>query len=151
MCIRDRYLDARAAKKWLNSNDIDDSNIILYGESLGTAISIDLAKDFNFAGIILESPFTSMVDLAKIYYPYLPVSILLKDRYNSLDKMKDINSPILIMHGKKDKIVPYDMGVKIFETAKEPKYKYFNDYDDHMMEFNDNLINSIDNFLKRIN
>ena len=92
-----------------------------------------------------------MVDLAKIYYPYLPVSILLKDRYNSLDKMKDINSPILIMHGKKDKIVPYDMGVKIFETAKEPKYKYFNDYDDHMMEFNDNLINSIDNFLKRIN
>ena len=145
------YLDARAAKKWLNSNGIDDNNIILYGESLGTAISIDLAKDFNFAGIILESPFTSMVDLAKIYYPYLPVSILLKDRYNSLDKMKNINSPILVMHGKKDKIVPYNMGVKIFETAKEPKYKYFNDYDDHMMEFNDNLINSVDNFIKRTN
>tara|TARA_A100001011_G_scaffold88349_1_gene92757 strand:- start:4272 stop:5069 length:798 start_codon:yes stop_codon:yes gene_type:complete len=145
------YFDARAAKKWLNSNGVEDHDLILYGESLGTAISIDLAKDFDFAGIILESPFTSMVDLAKIYYPYLPVNIMLKDRYDSINKIKYINSPILIMHGMKDKIVPYDMGIKIFEIANNPKYKYFNDYDDHMMEFNKNLINSIDNFIKSLN
>ena len=145
------YIDARAAKNWLNSNGVEDKDIILFGESLGTAVSIDLAKDFNFAGIILESPFTSMVDLAKIYYPYLPTSILLKDRYESIDKLKNINSPILVMHGKKDKIVPFKMGVEIYNSIQSPKYKYFSDFDDHMMEFNKNLINSLNNYIKSLN
>ena len=91
-----------------------------------------------------------MVDLAKIYYPYLPVSILLKDRYNSLDKMKDINSPILIMHGKKDNIVPQKMGLELFENANNPKFSYFPDNDDHMMEYNDELLLKIKNFINKL-
>ena len=59
------YKDARAAKYWLNLNNISDQNIIVYGESLGTAVAIDLAKDHKFAGIILESPFTSMLKLSE--------------------------------------------------------------------------------------
>ena len=78
------YDDALAAKKWLNSKKIEDKNIILYGESLGTAIALNLAKDYSFSGVILESPFTSMEILAKSYYPYLPVKYLLKDKYLSL-------------------------------------------------------------------
>ena len=90
------YKDARAVKYWLNLNNIKDSEIILYGESLGTAVAVDLAKEFNFSGIILESPFTSMVKLAKKYYPYLPVKLVLKDKYETIRKLDQINSPILI-------------------------------------------------------
>jgi len=144
------YKDARAVKYWLNLNNIQDSEIILFGESLGTAIAVDLAKEFDFSGIILESPFTSMVELAKKYYPYLPVKLVLKDKYETIRKLDKINSPILIMHGGKDTIVPFEMGLKIYETANSPKYKYFNDQDDHMMDYNEDLVQSIRNFIKTI-
>ena len=144
------YKDARAVKYWLNLNSINDSEIILYGESLGTAIAVDLAKEFNFSGIILESPFTSMVDAGKFYYPYLPVSLLLKDRYETIKKLKNIKSPILVMHGKKDKIVPFHMGQQVFEKANEPKFSYFPDNDDHMMEYNEELLSKIKNFINKL-
>ena len=145
------YKDARAVKYWLNLNNIKDSEIILYGESLGTAIAVDLAKEFNFSGIILESPFTSMVELAKKYYPYLPVKLVLKDKYETIKKLDQINSPILIMHGKSDKLVPFWMGEKLFNMANEPKYSFFPEYDDHMMEYNKDLVNSLNQFIKSLN
>ena len=70
---------AEAAKNWLNSKNIKDSSIVLYGESLGTAVAVDLASSNKFAGVILESPFTSMEILAQKYYPYLPAKYILKD------------------------------------------------------------------------
>ena len=145
------YKDARAVKYWLNLNNIQDNEIILYGESLGTAIAVDLAKEFDFSGIILESPFTSMQKLAKIYYPYLPIKLLLKDKYKTDEKMQNINSSILIMHGKKDKIVPFFMGEKIFDLAKNPKHSFFVDYDDHMMGYSNSLLDSLDKFIKSLN
>ena len=131
--------------------NVPDKKIVLYGESLGTAIAIDIAKDHDFKGIILESPFTSMVSLAKKYYPYLPVSILLKDRYETLKKINKVNSPILVMHGKNDKIVPFEMGETIFEYSNEPKFSYFIENDDHMMDFNLDLVKSIELFLEGLN
>ena len=148
---RGLYKDARAVKYFLNLQNIPDKNILLYGESLGTAVAIDLAKDHSFSGIILESPFTSMVTLAKKYYPYLPVSILLKDRYESIKKLNLIKSPILIMHGKKDKIVPFVMGETIFKYSNEPKYFFYNETDDHMMDFNENLVSAINKFILSLN
>ena len=145
------YKDSNAAKKWLNENGINDKNIILYGESLGTAVAVDLASKNNFAGIILESPFTSMIKLAKKYYPYLPVTILLKDKYESENKLKKINAPILIMHGKKDTIVPFEMGEEMFNKSNSPKFKYFNEVDDHMMDYNTELISSIKDFIQSLN
>ena len=145
------YKDSNAAKKWLNENGINDKNIILYGESLGTAVAVDLASKNNFAGIILESPFTSMIKLAKKYYPYLPVTILLKDKYESENKLKKINAPILIMHGKKDTIVPFEMGEEMFNKSNNPKFKYFNEVDDHMMDYNKELISSIKDFIQSLN
>ena len=135
----------------LNLNNINDQNIVLYGESLGTAIAIDLSKDYKFAGVVLESPFTSMIDLAQRYYPFFPVRFLLKDKYESIKKMKYLNSPILVLHGKKDNIVPFSMGEKIFNIANNPKFKYFTDFDDHMMNFDDQLINEIDLFINKLN
>ena len=145
------YKDAKAAKLWLNNRNISDEQLILYGESLGTAIAINLAKENKFAGIILESPFTSMTELAKKYYPYLPVNLILKDKFDSIKKINLIESPILIMHGKQDKIVPFNMGLKIYNSSNNPKFNYFNDNDDHMMEFDENMINTLKNFIKFIN
>ena len=98
----------------------------------------------------MESPFTSIADAAKIYYPYLPINLLLKDRYDSKIKIKKINSPILIMHGKKDNIVPQIMGLELFEKANDPKFSYFPDNDDHMMEYNEELLSKIKNFINKL-
>ena len=145
------YEDARSAVKWLKSKGVDEKNIIIYGESLGTGVAIEIAQNKNFAGVILESPFTSMIDAGKEKYPFLPVKFLLKDKYESKKKIKNIISPILIMHGKVDNIVSFNMGKKMYDLAKEPKYSYFSEYDDHMMEFNENLLNTLKGFIKGLN
>jgi len=144
------YHDAEEAVRWLNVQGLDNKDIILYGESLGTGIATELASKNNFGGIILESPFTSMADTAKIYYPYLPVNLLLKDKYDSKSKITDIKIPILIMHGKMDNIVPQKMGLELFERANNPKYSYFPVDDDHMMEYNNQLLNRIKLFVSKI-
>ena len=143
------YEDAEAAIKWLNEKKVENNQIILYGESLGSGVAVEIGKKNNFNGIILESPFTSVENSAKIYYPYLPVKFILKDRYDSINKIDKIRTPILIMHGKKDDIIPFSMGEELFEKANEPKYSYFTSDDVHMMEFNDQLINSIKNFIEK--
>jgi len=145
------YKDARSAVKWLINEGTIEENIIIYGESLGTGVATEIAQNINFAGVILESPFTSMVAAGKSKYPIFPINLLLKDKYESDKKIKNIKSPILIMHGEVDKIVPFWMGKKMFELANEPKYSYFSKYDDHMMEFNKDLINSINLFIKSLN
>jgi len=145
------YQDARSAVNWLIKQGVIEENIIIYGESLGTGVATEIAQDRNFAGVILESPFTSMVAAGKSKYPIFPIRLLLKDRYESDKKIKNINSPVLIMHGEEDKIVPFWMGEKMFKLANEPKYSYFSKYDDHMMDFNNELINSIKLFIKSLN
>ena len=144
------YHDAKEAVKWLNNRGVNNKNIILYGESLGTGVATELGKRNIFGGIILESPFTSIAKAAKIYYPYLPINLLLKDRYDSIKKIQSITTPILIMHGKKDNIIPQNMGLELFEKANEPKFNYFPKNDDHMMEYNDELLKNIKLFISKI-
>jgi len=144
------YRDADESVKWLNNQGVISKNIILYGESLGTGVATELGTSNAFGGIILESPFTSIANAAKIYYPYLPVSIILKDRYDSIGKIKNINTPIFIMHGKMDNIVPQQMGLELFEKANNPKYSYFPEDDDHMMNYNKKLLNKIKLFINKI-
>jgi fermentation-respiration switch protein FrsA (DUF1100 family) len=144
------YRDADESVKWLNNQGVISKNIILYGESLGTGVATELGTSNVFGGIILESPFTSIANAAKIYYPYLPVSIILKDRYDSIGKIKNINTPIFIMHGKMDNIVPQQMGLELFEKANNPKYSYFPEDDDHMMNYNKQLLNEIKLFINKI-
>ena len=66
-------------------------------------------------------------------------------------KIKNLKSPLLVMHGKKDKIVPFYMGEKIFDMANNPKFNYFTEMDDHMMDYDENLINEIDLFIRTLN
>ena len=145
------YEDGKGAINWLAKKGVNEKNLILYGESLGTGVATHLAQKKNYAGIILETPFTSMIDAAKIFYPYIPVNLLLKDKFENYKKVKNINSPNLVMHGEVDQIVPFSMGKKIYEIANEPKYSYFTKYDNHMMEFDERLVNAIKSFIESLN
>ena len=145
------YLDGESAIQWLLDKGLKEEDIIIYGESLGTGVATHLAQNKNYAGIILETPFTSMVDAAKNFYPYVPVNLLLKDKFRNEDKVRNIYSPILVMHGEADQIVPFEMGKRIFEIANEPKYSYFTKYDDHMMEYDFDLVNSLNSFFESLN
>ena len=143
------YKDAEAAIKWLKDQKVRNNQIILYGESLGSGVAVEIGKRNKYNSIILESPFTSIENSAKIYYPYLPVRLLLKDRYDSISKIKMIDYPVLIMHGKKDDVTPFSMGKELFEKANNPKHSYFTSDDDHMMEFNSELLNKIKDFIQK--
>ena len=145
------YEDAKSALRWLANKGVKEESIIIYGESLGTGVATEIAQNKNFAGVILETPFTSMVNVGKTKYPFFPVSFLLKDKYESDKKIKNIKSPILIMHGEVDKLVPFWMGKKLYSLANEPKYSYFSKYDDHMMEYNEKLLNELKKFIYSLN
>jgi len=145
------YKDGKSAIDWLIEKGVSEKNLILYGESLGTGVATHLAQNRNFSGLILETPFTSMIDAAKNFYPYIPVKLLLKDKFENYKKIKNINSPILVMHGEADQIVPFSMGKKIYEMANEPKYSYFTNYDNHMMEYDENLVLALKSFIKSLN
>ncbi len=145
------YEDGKSAIDWLIKKGVSEKNLILYGESLGTGVATHLAQNKNFAGVILETPFTSMIDAAKKFYPYIPVKLLLKDKFENYKKIKNINLPILIMHGEVDQLVPFSMGKKIYEIANEPKYSYFTKYDNHMMEYDENLVLALKSFIKSLN
>ena len=145
------YEDARSAVRWLKNKGVVEKNIIIYGESLGTGAAVEIAQNNDFAGVILESPFTSMIDVGKTKYPFFPVRLLLKDKYESDKKIKNIKSPILILHGEVDRIIPFWMGKKMYKLANEPKYSYFSKYDDHMMEYNEKLLNKLKKFIYSLN
>ena len=145
------YEDGKSAVNWLKRKGLKDNDIVLYGESLGTGIATHIAQNHKFAGVILESPFTSMVDAAKNVYPYFPIRFLLKDKYESDKKIENLKSPILVMHGVADKIVPVWMGKTIYELANEPKYSYFPEKDDHMMEYNEKMIGILKEYLNSLN
>ena len=145
------YEDGKSTIDWLKNIGLSDKDIVLYGESLGTGIATHIAQNRKFAGLVLETPFTSMVDAAKNVYPYIPVGILLKDRYENEKKIKHINIPVLVMHGEKDQIIPFEMGKKIYEIANKPKYSYFTKYDNHMMEYDEKLVFALTSFIKSLN
>ena len=142
------YIDGLGAVNWIINQGVKEENIILYGESLGTGIATEIAQNKNFAGVILETPFTSMINAAKEFYPYIPVNLLLKDRFENFKKIKNINSPILIMHGEKDTIVPFKMGKKMYQLANEPKYFYSTKHDDHMMVYDEPMIKILKKFIQ---
>ena len=145
------YIDGNSAIEWLKNLGLNERDIIIYGESLGTGVATEIAQSNNYAGLILETPFTSMVEAAKNFYPYIPVSFLLKDKYDNQNKIKSINIPVLVMHGEVDQIVPFWMGEKIYEIANQPKYSHFTKFDDHMMEYDEKLLLALKKFIKSLN
>lgn len=115
------YLDANAAYNYLvNSRGIRPEQIILYGESLGTAVVIDLASKVKVAAIIAEGAFSGGRDMAKKIYPFLP-AFLFSNKFNSLKKIKKVQAPKLFIHSINDEIVPFALVNKLYKAASGPK------------------------------
>jgi hypothetical protein len=116
------YRDGTAAIKYLRSRPgLDPSRIVLFGESLGGAVAVEMAIRYGCAALILESPFLSIAEMAKVSFPFLPIGPLLRTKYDSLSKIGKVKAPILIVHGEQDEIVPFRHGRRLFEAASEPK------------------------------
>lgn len=113
--------DARLAYGALVHEGVAPASIIAYGESLGTGIATRVAAEREVAGLILESPFTSIVDIAAQAYPFLPVRLFLADRYETSRYIASVKVPLLILHGELDRIVPVAMGRELARLANEPK------------------------------
>jgi uncharacterized protein len=114
--------DARAARAYVISRpDVHPRNIVYFGESLGTAVAADLAVDHPPAALILRSPFTSLTDVGRHHYAFLPVRWLLRDRYDTIDRIARVNAPLLIIGGDNDRIVPIEQTRRLYEAARHPK------------------------------
>ena len=119
------YIDAKAAFEYLRSRrDINHEKIVFFGRSLGSALAVDLAINEKCCGLILETPFTSMKELAKTLFPYIPVGYILQTKYDCITKIRDVKTPILILHGDRDELVPIEQGKTLYEAANEPKEFY---------------------------
>ena len=116
------YIDGHAAIDWVNENtSYRKTDIVLYGESLGCGVAVELCLKDKFKSVILEAPFTSIVDIGQKKYPIYPVKFFTLDKFDNISKIDKISSPLLIINGKNDEVIPYTHGLRLFQKAKEPK------------------------------
>ncbi len=115
------YEDALAAWAFLTETKTSAANIVIFGRSLGGAVAVWLAAKVNPAGLILESTFTSLTDLAHHHYPLLPVGFISRYKYDSMALAPKITSPALVLHSRADTIVPFDLGVGLFDALPGEK------------------------------
>lgn len=144
------YSDAYSAYNFLTKEKkVLPQEIIIYGESIGGAVAIDLAAKTAIKALIVEDTFTSIADMAKISMPFLP-SYLLSLRFNSIAKIAKIRAPKLIIHSLNDEIVPFAQGERLYEAAIAPKYflKIRGSHNSAFMESEDLFVKGIAEFLK---
>ena len=98
------------------------SQIVLWGQSLGSGVAVAVAAEKPVARVILEAPFTSTAAVASLRYWYVPIGLLMKDQFHSDRRIQKVTAPLLILHGVKDQVVPYAMGERLFELANQPKH-----------------------------
>jgi fermentation-respiration switch protein FrsA (DUF1100 family) len=114
------YSDGETAYRWLAAR-VEPKRIVLMGESLGTGIAVWLASRQPAAALILQSPYTSVADLAARSYPLFPVRLLMQDQFHSDLLIDKVHMPVLIQHGEKDTIVPIIFGERLYALANQPK------------------------------
>lgn len=119
---RGTYLDVEAAYKWLTEKKkIPSQNIILFGRSLGGSIAAYLATKVEAKGLIVESSFTSYVDMGRKFYPYMPVRLAAAYSYKTIDYVRQVHRPIMIIHSRNDEVIPFEFGLRLYDVANEPK------------------------------
>jgi pimeloyl-ACP methyl ester carboxylesterase len=113
--------DAETALTHLQGRGFALDRIALVGESLGTGVAVQLAARHRVAAVVLEAPYTAAVDVAAQAYPWIPVRLLMKDQFRSRAHIGQVTSPLLILHGERDRVIPFEMGRALFDQADEPK------------------------------
>ncbi|MBL1140982.1 MAG: alpha/beta hydrolase [Proteobacteria bacterium] len=147
------YIDAETAWNYLiKEKNVKPDNIIIFGRSLGGAIAAWLAEKHQATGLIIESSFTSIAEIGKHYYPYLPTSLLARIKYPSINRMQNIHSPVLVIHSATDEIVPYKFGQDLFNAANEPKtfLDIQGNHNDGYMFSGNTYINGLNHFISGI-
>lgn len=116
------YRDSQGALDYLRSRpDVNADRVVYFGRSLGTAVAAWLATRHPPRGLILESPFSSVEDMARKVCPRLPLYYLVRNKYDTLSRIKGVSCPVLIVHGQHDPLVPLEQARKLFDAAEEPK------------------------------
>lgn len=117
--------DGRAAFAFVLSQGVAPERIVLYGESLGSGVAVAIASENAVGALVLEAPFSSLADVAQYHYWYVPARWLVRDEFDSLTRIERIRSPLLLIHGEADTLVPSIFARKLFVAASEPKEGHF--------------------------
>ena len=115
------YADGRAAIEFLKAQGLAEKDMVLFGQSLGTGIAVKMAAEIEVRALILQSPYTSIADVAQSIYWYMPVKLLVKDRFDSQSIIGGITTPVLIFYGEEDRIIPAKFSIALYGAANEPK------------------------------
>jgi uncharacterized protein len=144
--------DARAARAYvLGRPDVDPMRVVYFGESLGAAVAVRLAVEHPPAALVLRSPFASLAIVGQHHYPVLPVRWLLRDRFASLDRAHQIRSPVLVIAGTRDSIVPIEHTRRLYDAIVAPKtlVELSADHNDEMLLDGGVMIQSVVAFLNK--
>ncbi len=146
------YIDAEAAWDYLvNVLHVKPQRIVLFGRSLGSAVAAEVALRKQAGALIMESGFTSVPDLGKKFFPHLPVRLISRYHYESINKVGRIKIPKLFIHSPDDEIVPYEQGVRLFERASEPKefFRIIGGHNEGFLLSGEEYISGLKTFLSR--
>ena len=124
-CERGLFADGEAALAFLGDRGVAPDRLVLWGESLGSGVAVYLAAARDIAALVLEAPFTSVAAAAQRHYPFVPAICLVRDRFDSLSRISQITSPLLILHGERDRVVPVRHGRALLAAATAPKEGWF--------------------------
>jgi fermentation-respiration switch protein FrsA (DUF1100 family) len=119
------YADARAHLAFLAAEKVRPEQTVLLGESLGTAVAIQMATEFPILALILEAPLASVLHSARVRYPLFAFDFLVRDKFNSLGKIGKVKVPLLLIHGEKDQTTAVRFGRMLYDAANEPKRAHF--------------------------
>lgn len=149
------YEDARATIEVAKSRGVKFGDMILYGESLGTGIAVEMAAEMGSlnppAALVLEVPYTSVPEVGAYRYPFVPIFWLLWDRYESVNRIQNVEAPVLILQAGKDMVIPPVFAKKLFDAAKPPKTILTNINAGHMTIYSSaDIVRGIFNFMDGI-
>ncbi len=145
------YKDGEAVLKWVSQNtNLKKDQIVIYGESLGSGVAVELGIKYHFLSVVLEAPFTSISDIAKKRYKIYPTKLLVKDKFDNLSKIDKLKSPLLILSGKKDEIVPHSHSLELLNKAKVIKKGVFIDEAIHNNLYDFNIEKEVIAFILKI-
>jgi fermentation-respiration switch protein FrsA (DUF1100 family) len=141
------YADARAHFDWLLAQGIPANRIVLYGESLGAAVAVQVATERKVGALVLEAPFASVLHSARHRFPLFAFDWLIKDKFASIEKIAQIQAPLFIIHGTLDRVTPMRFGKLLFERAKEPKAAAWPDGAGHNDLLSFGMVEAVTGFL----
>jgi fermentation-respiration switch protein FrsA (DUF1100 family) len=145
--------DARAARRWLLSRPgVRPERLAYFGESLGAAVAVALASEAPPAWLLLRSPFTSLADVGRAHYPFLPVNLMLRDRFPSIERIGALEVPLLVVAGSADRIVPFEQSRALYDAAGSRRKRFIAidgaDHNDLALAAGPGLLDEVAAFLR---